>query len=85
MEKDGRHMLYICAMQLLGGVYVSAGRAAVVPPHAFRGGQVNVGAFLHPSHMRSGIVMDQEEPRSHCTSVGSDNRSQDFIPKDFIT
>ncbi|XP_072569851.1 zinc finger SWIM domain-containing protein 7 isoform X3 [Paramormyrops kingsleyae] len=30
-------------------------------------------------HMRLGIVMHQEEPRTHCTSVGSDNGSMDFI------
>ncbi len=31
-------------------------------------------------HMRLGIVVHQEEPRTHCTSVGSDNGSKDFIP-----
>ncbi|KAI4871611.1 hypothetical protein NFI96_000999 [Prochilodus magdalenae] len=30
-------------------------------------------------HMRPGIVVHQEEPRTHCTSVGSDNGSKDFI------
>ncbi|KAJ8352103.1 hypothetical protein SKAU_G00235790 [Synaphobranchus kaupii] len=30
--------------------------------------------------MRPGIVLHQEEPRAHCTSVRSDNRSEDFIP-----
>ncbi len=30
--------------------------------------------------MRQGIVMQQEEPRTQCTSVGSDNGSMDFIP-----
>ncbi|MCJ8733292.1 hypothetical protein PDJAM_G00221580 [Pangasius djambal] len=30
--------------------------------------------------MRPGTVMHQEEPRAHCTSVGSDNGSEDFIP-----
>ncbi|KAI4892783.1 hypothetical protein NFI96_006341, partial [Prochilodus magdalenae] len=30
-------------------------------------------------HMRLGIVVHQEEPRTHCTSVGSDNGSEDFI------
>ncbi|KAI4878733.1 hypothetical protein NFI96_009793 [Prochilodus magdalenae] len=31
-------------------------------------------------HMRPGIVVHQEEPRTHCTSAGSDNGSEDFIP-----
>ncbi|KAI4882516.1 hypothetical protein NFI96_018904 [Prochilodus magdalenae] len=31
-------------------------------------------------HMRPGIVVHQEEPRTHCNSVGSDNGSKDFIP-----
>ncbi|KAJ8356578.1 hypothetical protein SKAU_G00193720 [Synaphobranchus kaupii] len=30
--------------------------------------------------MRPGIVLHQEEPRAHCTSVKSDNGSEDFIP-----
>ncbi|AWP12727.1 Hypothetical protein SMAX5B_021682 [Scophthalmus maximus] len=30
--------------------------------------------------MGPGIGLDQEEPRAHCTSVRSDNRSEDFIP-----
>ncbi|KAJ8358729.1 hypothetical protein SKAU_G00152540 [Synaphobranchus kaupii] len=30
--------------------------------------------------MRPVIVLHQEEPRAHCTSVRSDNRSEDFIP-----
>ncbi|CAI9538629.1 unnamed protein product, partial [Staurois parvus] len=30
-------------------------------------------------HMRLGIVVHQKEPRTHCTSVGSDNGSKDFI------
>ncbi|KAI4896330.1 hypothetical protein NFI96_015778 [Prochilodus magdalenae] len=30
-------------------------------------------------HMRPGIVVHQEEPRTHCTSVESDNGSEDFI------
>ncbi|KAI4896776.1 hypothetical protein NFI96_003611 [Prochilodus magdalenae] len=30
-------------------------------------------------HMRPGIVVHQEEPRTHCTSVGSDSGSEDFI------
>ncbi|KAJ8339725.1 hypothetical protein SKAU_G00343580 [Synaphobranchus kaupii] len=30
--------------------------------------------------MRPGIVLHQEEPRAHCTSVRSDNGSEDFIP-----
>ncbi|KAJ8342163.1 hypothetical protein SKAU_G00320910 [Synaphobranchus kaupii] len=34
----------------------------------------------HSGHMRPGIVLHQEEPRAHCTSVKSDNRSEDFIP-----
>ena len=29
--------------------------------------------------MRLGIVLNQEEPRAHCTSVKSDSRSEDFI------
>ncbi|TWW64310.1 hypothetical protein D4764_03G0013180 [Takifugu flavidus] len=34
----------------------------------------------YSSHMRSGIVMDQEEPRSHCTSgepalIGEEHRA----------
>ncbi|KAJ8345989.1 hypothetical protein SKAU_G00301820 [Synaphobranchus kaupii] len=50
-------------------------------------GPVNgINAFLiqelltHSGHMRPGIVLHQEEPRAHCTSVRSDNRSEDFIP-----
>ncbi|KAI4885571.1 hypothetical protein NFI96_007362, partial [Prochilodus magdalenae] len=31
-------------------------------------------------HMRPGIVVHQEEPRTHCTSIGSDKGSEDFIP-----
>ncbi|KAJ8374091.1 hypothetical protein SKAU_G00046710 [Synaphobranchus kaupii] len=34
----------------------------------------------HSGHMRPGIVLHQEEPRAHCTSVRSDNHSEDFIP-----
>ncbi len=30
--------------------------------------------------MRLGIAVHQEEPRTHCTSIGSDNGSKDFIP-----
>ena len=26
------------------------------------------------------IVLHQEEPRAHCTSVKSENRTEDFIP-----
>ncbi len=33
----------------------------------------------HSCHMRPGIVVHQEQPRTHCTSVGSDNGSKDFI------
>ncbi|KAJ8359464.1 hypothetical protein SKAU_G00159890 [Synaphobranchus kaupii] len=35
---------------------------------------------LHTLATRPGIVLHQEEPRAHCTSVRSDNRSEDFIP-----
>ena len=35
---------------------------------------------IHSRHMRLGIVLHQEEPRAHCTSVRSDNGSEDFIP-----
>lgn len=31
-------------------------------------------------HLRPGIVVHQEEPRTHCTSVESDNCTKDFIP-----
>ena len=34
---------------------------------------------LH-THMRPGIVVHQEEPRTYCTSVGSDHGFKDFIP-----
>lgn len=30
-------------------------------------------------YMGPGIVMHQEEPKTHCTSVESDNSSKDFI------
>ncbi|KAI9542463.1 hypothetical protein NQZ68_019145 [Dissostichus eleginoides] len=30
--------------------------------------------------MRPGIVVQQEEPWTHCTSAGSDDGSEDFIP-----
>ncbi len=33
-----------------------------------------------PEVFSPGIVMHQEEPRTHCASVGSDNGSKDFIP-----
>ena len=32
--------------------------------------------------MRPGIVVHQEEPKTYCTSVGSDNGFKDFIPLD---
>ncbi|CAB1457248.1 unnamed protein product [Pleuronectes platessa] len=31
-------------------------------------------------HMRPGIIVHQEEPRTYCTSVGSDHGFKDFIP-----
>ncbi len=31
-------------------------------------------------NMRQGIIVHQEEPRTHCISVGSDKGSKDFIP-----
>ena len=34
---------------------------------------------LHTGHMGSGIVLRQKEPRAQCTSVRSDNPSEDFI------
>ncbi|CAB1451106.1 unnamed protein product, partial [Pleuronectes platessa] len=34
----------------------------------------------YSGNMRPGIVLHQEEPRAHCTSERSDNRSEDFIP-----
>ena len=30
--------------------------------------------------IEAGIVLHQEEPRAHCTSVRSDSRSKDIIP-----
>ena len=33
----------------------------------------------HSGHMWPGIVLHQEEPRSHCTSARSDSHSEDFI------
>uniref|UniRef100_A0A6Q2YV55 Kinesin motor domain-containing protein n=1 Tax=Esox lucius TaxID=8010 RepID=A0A6Q2YV55_ESOLU len=34
----------------------------------------------HSGHMRTGIVLHQEEPRAHCTSGRSDDGSEEFIP-----
>lgn len=34
----------------------------------------------HSGHIRLGIVLHQEEPRAHSTSVRSDDHSEDFIP-----
>ena len=34
---------------------------------------------IHSGDMRPGIVLHQEEPKSHCTSVRSDNHSEVFI------
>lgn len=33
----------------------------------------------HSRHMGLGIVMYQEEPTSHCTSIMSETRSKDFV------
>ncbi|KAI4885480.1 hypothetical protein NFI96_027047 [Prochilodus magdalenae] len=51
------------------------------------GGPVNgINSFIlhelpaYSRHMSLGIVVHQEEPRTHCTSVGSDKGSKDFIP-----
>ena len=33
----------------------------------------------HSGYLRPNIVLHQEEPRAHCTSVRSDNGSEDFI------
>ena len=49
-------------------------------------GPVNgINAFIiqeqptHSGRMRPNIVLHQEEPRAHCTSIRSDNHSEDFI------
>ncbi|XP_067226565.1 adenosine receptor A1-like [Chanodichthys erythropterus] len=42
-------------------------------------GQKHIELPAYSRHMRPGIVMHQEERRTHCTSVGSDNGSKDFI------
>ena len=34
----------------------------------------------HSGHMRPGIVLHQEEPRTHCTSIRFENLSEGFIP-----
>ncbi len=35
---------------------------------------------MHSGHMRPGIVLHYEESRAHCTSIRSDNGSEDLIP-----
>ncbi len=35
---------------------------------------------MHSGHIRPGIVLHHEEPRAHCTSIRSDNGSEDLIP-----
>ncbi len=78
---------YICKRQLCGfpqcaASWMTYARDSFVDSQggllSSRGGGPDTLAQTH--WHQSYIAMHQEEPRTHCTSIGSDNGSKDFIP-----
>lgn len=79
-------MVTMCLHTMLGNApnEMTAGVLRDLPPDLDNGrapGQCSVLQQLPPysRYVRLDIIMHQEEPRAHSTSVGSDIRPKDFI------
>ena len=60
-----------CSMGFKSGE--RAGQSVVSMPASWK------KSLVHSRHMRSGIVLYQEKPRTDCTNAGPNNRSKDIV------